>query len=253
MSSTQSYTVVTLCRPVLLRVLRLENLLVWCLGSELYLWPCVLSFSLKPIGRGSFAHLILYYYLFIRLLLSFWFLYKTIQETMLRLSCSGCGCWPGLLQQLMDSLTVKSYFWSISWYQASPVQAIKGRSHVELPHCLWLCPQASFLRFHVDLPSNGWLRQDQKGQAQPRRHKGPGNFKEKTLFINILALFSQRNSGDVAFTYFSNLASQRPLESTVLNLPRCESSPLIEAVALFVDRRSCIVPLGPTWEILLFV
>lgn len=119
----------------------------------------------------------------------------------------------------MDSLGVKSYFWSISCYQASPVQAIKGWSHVELPHCLPDCVlHSSVLRFHVDLPSNGWLCQDQTGQAQPRRHQELGDFKEKTLFVNILVFFPERDLWDIALTYFLNLASQQPLESTVLNI-----------------------------------
>lgn len=89
------------------------------------------------------------------------------------------------------------------------------------------------LRFHVDLPSNGWLHQGQIGEAQPRGHQGTENFKEKTLFINILEFFFQRHFWDVAFTYFLNLTSKRLLESTVLNLSSSESSLLIDALALF--------------------
>lgn len=95
---------------------------------------------------------------------------------------------------------------------------------------MWSCHIASdcvlhysVLRFHVDLPSNGRLRQDQTGQTQPRRHRGRGDFKKKALFINILVFSLQRNSWDVALTYFLNLAPQHPLESTVLNIPCCES------------------------------
>lgn len=106
---------------------------------------------------------------------------------------------------------------------------------------MWSCPTApdgalrgwSVLRFHVDLPSNGWPHQGQIGKVQRQGHQGTENFEKKTLF-NILAIFFPRNFWDVAFTYLLHLASKRLLESTVLNLSCSESSLLIDAVAWFV-------------------
>lgn len=103
---------------------------------------------------------------------------------------------------------------------------------------MWSCPTApddalrgwSVLRFHVDLPSNGWPHQGQIGEVQRQGHQGTENFEKKTLF-NILAIFFPRNFWDVAFTSLLLLPSKRLLESPVLNLSCSESSLLIDAVA----------------------
>lgn len=73
---------------------------------------------------------------------------------------------------------------------------------------MWNCPTASdsvlpgwsVLRFHVDLPSNGWPHQGQIGECQYQGHRGSDYFKKKTPFNHILAIFFQRNFWDVAFT-----------------------------------------------------
>lgn len=94
-------------------------------------------------------------------------------------------------------------------------------------------PGCSVLRFHVDLPSNGWPRHGQVGEVQPHGHRGTDNFEKETLFRNILAILFQRDFWDVAFACVLQLAPGRPVESTVLNLPGSESSPRIDALARF--------------------
>lgn len=56
------------------------------------------------------------------------------------------------------------------------------------------------------------------GKCSLARHQELGDFKEKTLFVNILVLFPERDLWDIALTYFPNLPSQQPLESTILNI-----------------------------------
>lgn len=123
----------------------------------------------------------------------------------------------------------------MSWDQDSPVQAIKGPSPASSPTAsARVLPGWSVLRFHVDLPSNGWPHQGQSGEVQHRGHWETDSFQKKTLFNNILAIFFQRNFGDVAFTCVLQLAPTRLVESTVLNLSCSESSLRIDALAWFV-------------------
>lgn len=130
-------------------------------------------------------------------------------------------------------LGFKSYFGRVA-EKALWVQAIKGPSHADRPTASdRVLPGWSVLRFHVDLPSNGWPRQGQIGEVQHQGRRGTDYFKKKTPFKNILAIFLPRNFWDVAFTCVLQLAPKCLSESTVLNLSCSESSVWIDALAWF--------------------